>query len=339
MESIKITFGKDKTAIIKGFAIVFMILLHVFGGAGWYEDDIPMNHSDGLIRFMHSFQICVGIFVFMIGYGYAFSREKDFKYSVKHVKQLLIAFWTVLFIFVVPASLETLHSAKLGGTRLLYLNMFGIDETLLWVSWFVFLYIWAMMVTPFLSRLLDKQPYFWGGTLSFLCYFIEVAIWYFVPNYNSRIWWHTLDVCASWTPTILLGYIFACKEWFLKISIPNHWAVSIIATILVFVVLFLKMVLPGIKIFNFDVIYAPVIILCILVLFSQFKLKFLSKVMLELGDKSFYMWFVHALFFTAATRPVYHQFVMLSNNLWLVALWTIVLSYLVSVLIKKVVEI
>lgn len=58
MESIKITFGKDKTAIIKGFAIVFMILLHVFGGAGWYEDDIPMNHSDGLIRFMHSFQIC-----------------------------------------------------------------------------------------------------------------------------------------------------------------------------------------------------------------------------------------------------------------------------------------
>ena len=66
MESIKITFGKDKTAIIKGFAIVFMILLHVFGGAGWYEDDIPMNHSDGLIRFMHSFQICVGIFVFMI---------------------------------------------------------------------------------------------------------------------------------------------------------------------------------------------------------------------------------------------------------------------------------
>ena len=118
MESIQITFSKDKTAIIKGFAIVFMILLHVFGGAEWYENDIPMNHNEGLIRFMHSFQICVGIFVFMIGYGYAFSKKKDFNYSAKHVKQLLTAFWTVLFIFAVPASLETLHSAKQGGGKI-----------------------------------------------------------------------------------------------------------------------------------------------------------------------------------------------------------------------------
>lgn len=217
--------------------------------------------------------------------------------------------------------------------------MFGIDETLLWVSWFVFLYIWAMIVMPFLSRLLDKHPYFWFIALSFLCYVIEVAIWWLVPNFSIRTWWHTFDVCVSWTPTILLGYLFARKEWFQKITIPNHWSVPIIATLLVFVVLWLKMVLPGIKIINFDIIYAPVIILCILVVFSQFKLKKFSKVMSELGDKSVYMWFVHALFFTAATRPAYHQFVMISNNLWIVALWTIVLSYLMSLIIKKVVEI
>ncbi len=279
MEIIKIAFGKDKTAIIKGFAIVFMILLHVFGGAGWYENEIPMNHNEGLIRFMHSFQICVGIFVFMIGYGYAFSKKKDFSYSAKHVKQLLTAFWTVLFIFAVPASLETLNFGKLGGAKLLYLNMFGIDETLLWVSWFVYLYIWSMIVMPFLGRLLDKHPYFWIVVLSFLCYVIEVAIWWFVPNFNIHIWWHTFDICVSWTPTILIGYLFAQKEWFQKIRVPNHWSVPIIATALVFVVLWLKMVLPGIKILNFDIIYAPVIILCILVVFSQFKLKHLALVM------------------------------------------------------------
>ena len=89
---------------------------------------------------------------------------------------------------------------------------------------------------------------------------------------------------------------------------------------------------------NFDIIYAPIIILCLLVVYSQFKLKYLSKVMSELGDKSVYMWFVHALFFTAATRPTYHKFVMISNNLWIVALWTILLSYLISIVIKKVVD-
>lgn len=339
MESIQITFGKDKTAIIKGVAIIFMILLHVFGGAGWYEDDIPMNHNVGLIRFMHSFQICVGIFVFMIGYGYAFSKKKDFAYSAKHVKQLLSVFWTVLFLFAVPASLEPLYSSEMGGARLLFMNMFGIDETLMWVSWFVFLYIWAMIVMPFCGRLLDKRPYLWAIGLFVLCQVFKVAIWYFIPSFNFHPWWHALFVCFSWTPTILLGYLFARKEWFQKIRIPNHWSVPIIFTLLVFVVLRLKMILPGIKILNFDIVYAPIIILCILVVFSQFKMNYLSKMIADFGDKSVYMWFVHALFFTAVTRPVYHQFVMISDNLWIVAVWTIVLSYMVSVILKKIVEI
>ncbi len=33
MNCTNIRFGKDTTLIIKGFAIVFMIVLHVFGGA------------------------------------------------------------------------------------------------------------------------------------------------------------------------------------------------------------------------------------------------------------------------------------------------------------------
>lgn len=113
MESIQINFDKEKTGIIKGVAIIFMIVLHVFGGAGWYEDcyDLPMNHNEDLIHFMGSLQLCVGIFVFMIGYGYAFSQKKDFAYSVHHVKQLLQVFWTVLFLFALPAG----YSAIGGG--------------------------------------------------------------------------------------------------------------------------------------------------------------------------------------------------------------------------------
>lgn len=339
MESIQITFGKDKTAIIKGFAIVFMILLHVFGGAGWYEDDIPMNHNEGLIRFMHSFQICVGIFVFMIGYGYAFSFKKDFAYSVKHVKQLLLVFWSILFLFAVPASIKTLASSGVGGGRLLYLNMFGIDETLLWVTWFVFVYIWAMIVMPLLGRLIDKNSLLWTGLLMLLAYVAQVIVWYYVPDFNSQCWWHALFVCISWTPTILLGYLFARKKLFQKIKLLNHWTVPVVAIIIVAFTLWLKMVMPGIKIFNFDIVYAPIIILCILVVFSQYPMKCFSKALAELGDKSVYMWFVHALFFTAATRPVYHQFVMISDNLWLVAIWTILLSYIISFVLKKIVEI
>lgn len=103
MSYINITFDKSKTAVIKGFAIVFMIILHVFGGSGWYDLDLTMNHNEALIRFMGTFKICVGIFVFMVGYGYAFSKDKDLKYSVHHVKKLLTTFWVILFCFAFPA--------------------------------------------------------------------------------------------------------------------------------------------------------------------------------------------------------------------------------------------
>ena len=45
MESIQITFGKDKTAIIKGFAIVFMILICVYVAC-----PCPVLHSSHTTR-------------------------------------------------------------------------------------------------------------------------------------------------------------------------------------------------------------------------------------------------------------------------------------------------
>lgn len=132
-----IVFDRRKTAIIKGFAIVFMIILHVFGGADWYDVDLPMNQNERLMAFMKTFKICVGIFVFMVGYGYAFSKSKDFVYSVRHIKNLLRSFWIILFVFVCPAAVNTI-----GGRELIY-NMLGVSSTLCWVSWFVYFYIWA----------------------------------------------------------------------------------------------------------------------------------------------------------------------------------------------------
>lgn len=108
MNTVNITFDKRKTAIIKGFAIVFMILLHVFGGPGWYEEDLPMNHNEALIHFMGAFKICVGMFVFMVGYGYAFARSKNVGYSVHHIKRLLTCFWVVLFCFAFPAGYNSI---------------------------------------------------------------------------------------------------------------------------------------------------------------------------------------------------------------------------------------
>ncbi len=335
-----ILFDKNMTAVIKGVAIVFMIVLHVFGGQGWYEScyNLPMNDNELLLHFMGSLQICVGIYVFMIGFGYAFSKKKDFLYSIIHIKRLLTVFWTILLLFVLPVSINKLTS-ETGGGKLLLLNMFGIRETICWVSWFIFLYIWAMIIMPFAGRLIDNYPYTASILIILFSYTMLVAIWYFVPNFNQYDLWHTLFVCFSWTPTIVLGYVAARKNWSRYINLPSRWYKNILCIVVILMALYFKSAFGYIKIINLDILYAPVIILCVLNLFSGIRQNLLYQTFVELGNKSVYMWFIHALFFTAATRAFYQPFVMISDNLWIISLWTIILSYIIAVPLKKIIEI
>lgn len=100
-KTITLSFGKDKTAIIKGIAIIFMIMLHC-------------GVADVL-------KLCVGIFTFMV--GYAFAKVNDWRYSLQHIKKLLIPFWTILFVFTFPVMYA---QGNLGEAKMILLNMFGI---------------------------------------------------------------------------------------------------------------------------------------------------------------------------------------------------------------------
>ena len=332
MNYTNITFDKSKTSIIKGFAIVFMIILHVFGGSGWYDVDLPMNHNEALINFMGTFKICVGMFVFMVGYGYAFSQDKDLKYSVHHVKKLLTCFWVILFCFAFPAGYKSI-----GGGNELITNMLGISSTLCWVSWFVYFYIWAMIVMPFAGRLIDRKPIIWTIILVAIAYAGMLAVHHFI-DFTSNDWTQALFDCLSQTPLMLIGYLFARLKWYERIPIPSHWSTPILAIIIAASVLIARAYIGGNIAILLGLVYAPLMILCILALFTSVKLPISTKIFTELGDKSVYMWFFHALFLTGATRHIYAQFILISDNLWIIALWTIALSYICSVVIKKIVE-
>lgn len=104
MNTTSLQFTRDYTQIIKGIAILFMMILHVGGSGATY--DVPVRTMDTypVLGFLHpSFKLCVGIFTFMIGYGYAFAKKKDWRYSVKHVWALLKVFWLILLGITVPS--------------------------------------------------------------------------------------------------------------------------------------------------------------------------------------------------------------------------------------------
>lgn len=332
-------FGKDKTAIIKGFAIVFMIVLHCFGGSEWYDADLRMNHNEFLMNFMPSLKICVGIFTFMVGYGYAFSKNKDISYSCHHIKALLIPYWIILFCFTVPFCINIINDYNV-----LINNMFGFQSNLSWVNWFIHFYIWSMIIMPFVGRLIDKKPYIFGTLVILMAFVGEVALHQLVPTYQENCYLQTLFNCLLQTPTMVLGYVFARKQLFQKIHVRSLSRIRtkflVASTIVLFMltIFFVRSKVSAVVGFNLDFFYSHLMIGCILYLFNQFKMPKFSKMMASLGNNSVYMWFFHGLFFTAAVRSIYQPLIMISTNLWVISIWTILFSYLCSSVLRVVVE-
>lgn len=326
-----VTFGKEQTAIIKGFAIIFMIVHHLTWAAGCMD----MTLSPLVSRILASFKLCVLIFLFLIGYGYSFAKEKSFRYSFRHVKKLLGSYWVILFVLALPAGVEYVK-----GGKMILLNMIGIDETVLWVSWFVYLYIWTMIVMPFIGRLIDRKPLVWS--LFFMAVFAAALVLYkyLCPQYADNSWTLALFNCLMQTPLVILGYLFGRLRLFERLQVPTNGFSLVIATIGIVASLGMRMLSLGtIPEFLLSFIEPVLCIFCILVLFrSGMEFNIFSRFFGELGDKSVYMWFIHPLFFVPMTTAVYGRLVLISSSLWIVGIWTIVLSYIFACIIKSVVE-
>ena len=90
--------------------------------------------------------------------------------------------------------------------------------------------------------------------------------------------------------------------------------------------------------FNFDFVYAALSIGAIVVIFNTVEAKWIRKVLQALDTVSVYMWFFHALFFTKAVRWFYQPAITIFDDLNLIVLWAIALTFAASWLIKQIVD-
>ena len=178
---------------------------------------------------------------------------------------------------------------------------------------------------PFMARLIDRWPIIGTGFLIILTFGLAVAVHQFVPNYSGNDWTQRLFDCLINSPTMLLGYLFARKQWFTQVKLPNHWSMALVAILMMAAAIVLRYYIGWV-----DLFYAPLFILGVLILFNLFKLPVLNKVMTTLGNTSLYMWFFHSLFFTLVVRSVYQPVITFTNQLWVIIPWTILLSFCCS---------
>lgn len=295
-----IDFGPDKSQILRGLAIIFMIILH---NCTWLE-----------------FKICVPIFTFLVGYGYAFAKERNLRHGLKRSWHLLSHFWLILLGLFLPIAIWK------GGyeptIENVLLNMFGLESNLNWYSWYIYFYIFAMLAMIPASRIIKRYK-LWGVALMLSGTFAIHSI----PGWKENVWTQAIFDFFLCSPPMFVGFYLAEGGVITHLKIQMSFRNAAIA-LLVAVGIFFIRGLPYATFLDFATV--PVFAAAIVILFNIISWQTIHRLLIALGKESMNMWFFHAIFATTCTAIVFAPLVDWIQPNALHILCVIIISYCAS---------
>lgn len=309
--------SRDDTQALKGVAILLMIMHHVLI-ADYYISPPAVLSSMIAVRLMMLGKLCVGIYTFIIAYGYAFAAKHDWQYSFKHIVRLLTHYWPLLIVFI----LLGLYNGLKPEPRMLALGMFGFRMDYNCASWFVYFYIFSMLALPVLSRLIDR--YRIKAVLGVMV-FCAVA-WLLLPFVGEDIFIDSFRQCLLYCPVLASGYFVAKQDW----SFIKHKFSTVELLALVILSLAAGCLSRYILGFCTYTVIAPVFIISTATLLNRLGLSRCKAGLISLGKASLYMWFIHAMFFSTMTRPAFQNASWWPDNVVIIYVIVLIVSYLLA---------
>ena len=326
--------------MIKGVAILFMILHHVLIQEYWIIENAPVL-SRFEVGIGSIFKICVGIYAFITGYTYLFVSNKNLRYSLKKIFALLSRYWLQLVLIFIPFAIVG-GGYKISFPQLLT-DIFGITPNLNCLSWYIYFYVFCMALLPIVAKLPNI------ANLIFL--FIVLPICSFLVDnlldLNSYTIFKIISECLFYFQFVTLGYITAKFSLFgkigEKIKIPKMIWLLIAGLALVVKRLSGHFIGKSIFGFNQDIVIVFILILALSTLLRDLKLKIVSKPLESLGKYSTAMWFFHATFFTPCTTWFFQPILSVFRFSPIIYIMCVVISFIVGVglelLYKSIVKI
>lgn len=336
----QISFTREKTQILKGIALLLMLVHHTINKDYWTQG--PSSLASIYDYVGHSTKICVWIFAFLVGYGFFCSKNKTMKYSLKRILLLVIPFWAMLFGLFIPAAYisgnlsQVMSNSLIGGGKEVFYNMFGLSESLNWYSWFVGFYCFSILMMPFLHKLFSRFPKL-GWIVAIIGFYVLAIAFHMIPNWDQMPIIHMMFTTCTLIPLIIVGYM--CAKWNGDGKIPqcfegkSRLPLALLTIIVVIIINGFRLETKG---FCIQAFYTPLLIFAIVGIFNSFELKWLSKGLTKVGDLSMYMWFFHAIFFTETVNHYTKNLVFEPvHNYFYTLFMTFVLTYCGSWVIKK----
>ena len=351
----KFEYTKDDTIIMKGIAVLLMIFYHFFH----FPDRISSNGYISLFKvnnmpieyYISDFgQICIGIFVFLSGFGlyYSFSKKEvgTWKAILKRIFNFLVSYWVIVIIF----ALIKYPILKIGtefNLKEFVFNFFGITNSYCGEWWFVGLYIELLLLLPVIKKLFNKLSNKKMLSLIFGLFFLTFGFKMCckmnqtLSKFSDNDFVEEIINLLYWLPSFMLGYYFAknnvFKNWYEKLQNSKFYNKKFvfISIGLIIIIRSLAWIFPLIVLKKeLHATYIDIFIVPIFIFLISLTYKRPSKFFLFIGNNSKNMWLIH----TPLCYYLFPNFICMPRFSILIYLFLVSLTIIISVIIDKLVK-
>lgn len=282
---------REQTQQLKGIALLFMIWGHLFGSP---EHVLSTYHPLMLIGDMPLVTIMsramgpVAFFLLLSGYGLYCANQHGDRHRYSRIVKLLLTYWIVLIITILVGKIVGSDSYPLSLSEVL-LNFTGLHPTYIPEAWFLTPYILLALTAPWEFRLLSKCR---------ARYILPIA---FILNLGTSLLLSRFGSTYIYSHRVF--YMFFC--WFhfqFSFLVGMVMARSQVYTYkLEHMPLFYKRLLPIALVLLFfarclvssSAIHLIYVCVFVLIWVRICIPKWIDKTLVELGNRSTGMWFVH----------------------------------------------
>lgn len=339
-------FDVEMSTLIKGIAIIFMVIHHLFGFPAWYIKGIDYSGITILGKTLpqctlYSVKICVNMFAFITGYAYFYNKNQTLRYGIKKIWGLLKRYWFILFAIFIP--IAVLYNHQQISKDVIFFNLFALDKRIVTFSWYIYFFVVTMLTLPFVIKIFNGKkiyefifPIACFTSLSLLINYIKII----VPDDFKWIA-NDLNNILYCYPCIIVGYLIAkydlFNRFFDKYFKPKYlWQ----ACVIVFLVLGCRSKYEKVIDVNLDIIYVPILIYTLIIIFSNLRIKVFNKIIKILGENSLNIWLLHSIIFADAwVGDLPQKIAFLPKNPILVVIWVFVLLLPISICINYIFKI
>lgn len=326
-------FTKNESLQLKGVAILIMVFLHLFNqesNVALCDNFFYFNGRPLVLQLSKFAGICVGLYLFMSGYGLYLSYQNRGSSSPwKRILKLYLNFWTVFILFIGFASFMKPERYP-GDFFQILKNFTGWHTTYNGEWWFLFPYILLVLTSRYIFRWVRSSSLpvlllLTGGGM-FLIY-LTICL------NRDYLYAHQLVympiLYLSCLPSFIIGACFA--KYDVASVLSNLIRIKSIGMnflwILVFILLLAVRALIPISAVN---IIFLVLFVCWFAILR--KSRYVVWILEKLGKQSTNMWLVHTFF----CYYLFHDWIYGFKYPIVIFIITVLLSFLSGVLIDQI---